>query len=233
MEGKKRKANEDFGEEIRKRLFGEKCLKSGSNNPRSILKSSEVVVASVSTFVKREVPDNDESERAMLRNAIEKTKRAARKALSAKDKEIDEIKAEILKHKLEKNTYQEKYKKYKNFAETLKKRFDNSKVNELAEAISDLKCKGSLKDGLLQKERDEKQKNLNQIALLQEKIKEMSKNEKKAEEERVKDIIKHSDKVHQLEEKTKLLSEQLSELREAGRQPDESVKMKKDSNEEN
>ena len=76
MEGKKRKANEDFGEEIRKRLFGDKCSKSGSNNPRSILKSSEVVVASVSTFVKREVPDNDESERAMLRDAIEKTKRA-------------------------------------------------------------------------------------------------------------------------------------------------------------
>ena len=231
MEGIKRKANEDFGEQIRKRLFGKTSL-SGSNYSESILKasnksSSEVTIPTVSTVVKCEVVDNDDrltpSERATLRNAIDKTKNAAKKALSAKDKEIDEIKGEILKHKLEKITYQEKYKKYKHFAETLKKRFDNSKVNELAEALSDLKCKGTLKDGLLHKEREENQKHLNQIALLQEKIKEMSKNEKKAEEERVKDIVKHSDKVNQLEEKTKLLREKLHETRQSNETASNSV----------
>ena len=228
MEGNKRKANEDFGEQIRKRLFGKTSL-SSSNNSESILKASNKSSSEVTipTVIKCEVLENDDrltpSERALLRNAIDKTKAAAKKALSAKDKEIDEIKGEILKHKLEKMTYQEKYKKYKHFAETLKKRFDNSKVNELAEALSDLKCKGTLKDGLLHKEREENQKHLNQIALLQEKIKEMSWNEKKVEEERVKDIIKHSDKVNQLEEKTKLLREKLQEVRQSNETASNSV----------
>ena len=235
--GAKRKANGDFGEQIRKRLFG----KTIPNNPGPEIKSSnksspEVVIPSLSTLVlKCEVPDNDDekllaSDREMLRNAIDKTKSAAKKALSAKDKEIDEIRGEILKYKLEKITYQEKYKKYKHFAETLKKRFDDSKVSELAEAISDLKCKGSLKDGLLRKEREENQKHLNQIGQLQEKIEEMSRNEKKAEEERVKDIIKHSDKVNQLEGKTKVLREKLSKLKEAGQSNEsEKVKVSEDS----
>ena len=203
MEATKRKASEDFGEQIRKRLFGDKCLSS---------KSSEAAVQQIEApVIKREVviEENESlpSETVLLRNAIEKTKGAAKKALAAKDKEIDEIKGEILKFKLEKATYHEKYKKYKHFAETLKKQFDNSKVNELAEVISDLKCKGSLKDGLLYKEREENEKHLKQIALLQRKVEEMSKAEKKAEEERVKEIIKHSDKVNQLEENNKKLSQ--------------------------
>ena len=208
MEATKRKASEDFGEQIRKRLFGDKCLSS---------KPSEAAVQKLEApVIKREVviekKESLPSETVLLRNAIEKTKGAAKKALAAKDKEIDEIKGEILKFKLEKATYHEKYKKYKHFAETLKKQFDNSKVNELAEVISDLKCKGSLKDGLLYKEREENEKHLKQIALLQRKVEEMSKAEKKAEEERVKEIIKHSDKVNQLEENNKLLGEKLSQL---------------------
>ena len=203
MEATKRKASEDFGEQIRKRLFGDKCLSS---------KPSEASVQKLEApVIKREVviEENESlpSETVLLRNAIEKTKGAAKKALAAKDKEIDEIKGEILKFKLEKATYHEKYKKYKHFAETLKKQFDNSKINELSEVISDLKCKGSLKDGLLYKEREENEKHLKQIALLQRKVEEMSKAEKKAEEERVKEIIKHSDKVNQLEENNKKLSQ--------------------------
>ena len=178
MEATKRKASEDFGEQIRKRLFGDKCLST---------KPSEAAVQQIEApVIKREVviekKESLPSETVLLRKAIEKTKGAAKKALAAKDKEIDEIKGEILKFKLEKATYHEKYKKYKHFAETLKKQFDNSKVNELAEVISDLKCKGSLKDGLLYKEREENEKHLKQIALLQRKIEEMSKAEKKAED---------------------------------------------------
>ena len=232
MEAVKRKANEDFGEQIRKRLFGEKCL-SGPIKPavEAAAVKEEVIDSDKDdkkSLTKKKPLDNDRDDKLLtekfkpaendsneaLRLAVEKTKNAAKKALMSKDKEIDEIKGEILKHKLEKLTFQEKYKKYKGFAETLKKRLETSKVGEMSELISDLKCKTTLKDSMLHKEREENQKHMNLIVKLQERIAELSKSEKKVEEERVKDIIKHSDKVNQLEEKIKVLSEKLSKIKD-------------------
>ena len=249
MEAVKRKTNEDFGEQIRKRLFGEKCL-SGPNKPaaEAPVVKQEVIDSDKDdkkSLTKRKPLDNDKDNKKSLtekfkpadndsnealRLAIEKTKNAAKKALMSKDKDIDEIKGEILKHKLEKLTFQEKYKKYKGFAETLKKRLETSKVGEMSELISDLKCKTTLKDSMLHKEREENQKHMNLIVKLQERIAELSKSEKKAEEERVKDIIKHSDKVNQLEEKIKVLSEKLSKIKDERKSKEkESVPMAKRS----
>ena len=248
MEAVKRKANEDFGEQIRKRLFGEKCL-SGPIKPavEAPVVKQEVIVSDKDdkkSLTKKKPLDNDRDNKSLtekfkpadndsneaLRVAIEKTKNAAKKALMSKDKEIDEIKGEILKHKLEKLTFQEKYKKYKGFAETLKKRLETSKVGEMSELISDLKCKTTLKDSLLHKEREENQKHMNLIVKLQERIAELSTSEKKVEEERVKDIIKHSDKVNQLEEKIKVLSEKLSKIKDERKSKEkESVPMAKRS----
>ena len=84
MEATKRKASEDFGEQIRKRLFGDKCLST---------KPSEAAVQQIEApVIKREVviekKESLPSETFLLRKAIEKTKGAARKLWRRKTKKL-------------------------------------------------------------------------------------------------------------------------------------------------
>merc|ERR1712243_502370 len=112
MEAVKRKANEDFGEQIRKRLFGEKCLSgpikpaveapvvkqevidSDKDDKKSLTKKKPLYNdrdnKSLTEKFKPADNDSNDATNEALRNAIEKTKNAAKKALISKDKEIDE-----------------------------------------------------------------------------------------------------------------------------------------------
>merc|ERR1712204_13137 len=83
---------------------------------------------------------------------IEKIKAAARKALMAKDKEIDELNGKVLQQKLEAMETNEKYLKYKKMA--IESKNAVAKITQLEETLEDVKIKAGLKDVLLKKEQE-------------------------------------------------------------------------------
>merc|ERR1712129_590826 len=132
-----------------------------------------------------------------LLEMIEKTKSAAKKAMASKSKENDELRGEIVKQKLEKDSYKEKYVKYKNMAQNNKQNSSAARVKELEEANRDIKSKAELRETLLNEERE---KGMEKERENREKLEKERENREKLETrvkllvEKVKTSEKHSDR---------------------------------------
>ena len=99
-------------------------------------------------------------ERKAFYELVQKAKNAAQKALTSKNKQIDECRGEILKLRLENESIAEKYVKYKNMAKqnTANANQANAKVKELEEGNQDIRTKADLRENLLKKEREKCEK---------------------------------------------------------------------------
>ena len=105
----------------------------------------------------------------VLNDAIEKAKDAARKVLMKKEKENFQMREEITKLKLEKETTSEKYWKYKTLA---KERV--GRIKELEDVIKDVKSKANMKETLLDEERQKNALLEAKKSTLETKLKEMT-----------------------------------------------------------
>ena len=99
-------------------------------------------------------------ERQDFGELVQKAKNTAQKALASKNKQIDELRGETLKMRLENESITEKYVKYKSMAKqnTTTVNHSNAKVKELMEANKDIKTKADLRENLLKEEREKCEK---------------------------------------------------------------------------
>jgi len=169
---------DSMDEMIRRKILADDEEEEEEDNaptrPTTPVKSSET----------RETEDEDLNLNELV-EIVEKTKSAAKKALAAKNSEIDELKGEIMKHKLEKDSYREKYDKYKKMAQAIRQNSSAARVREVEEANRDIKEKAELREKLLNEEREMREE-LEQKAELREKML----NEERATREKVETRMK-------------------------------------------
>ena len=160
-------------------------------------------------------------ERRTLGELVQRAKVASKVVLATKNKQIEELKAEKLKMKLEIESITEKYIKYKNMAKQNAAAGQNtSKIKELENTNKDIKTKAELREKLLKEEREKNAKLSKERERERVKCEQLSK-DRQSEIEKSEKLSEENERLQvryiELEKKVKVL---MTKLQESSSKPD-------------